>query len=311
MKVNRNPTKLPEFAGKPGESLQSFLNKIENGAAMGDWTPAYCRGQLYAQITGGALQYVDSLPDFEKRTYESLRAALRRRYEGDLERERSKEALRAVRRARNETLEDLGRRITELTRKAYPGSPERREEEGVYALRNAVSDKLSEQIVIQGYPTVDRCVEALARLECHQNHRNHARQARISQAEGAGEPQLQNRLSGGATQGPKRAPQSAPPARTAGPPQPTAVTVNPNDLKEVFAPILEDIRRGTRALTRSAHKDKPDRDAGPKGPGMGPSKERPCLKCQSTEHWAKECPNKANQGNDKGLVSGPRSQSSE
>lgn len=166
-------------------------------------------GQLYAQITGGALQYIDALPETERETYESLCEALRRRYEGELEREKWKEALRAVRRGRSEALEDLGRRITELTRKAYP--PERREEEGVCAMRQAVSDKMADQIVVQAYKTVDQCVIALSKLECHQEQRNRNRQAHISQGVSTSEPQ--GRTPGGATSGAKGGTQSAQPVR--------------------------------------------------------------------------------------------------
>ena len=69
---NRNQTSLPQFGGKPQESLQSFLNKIENGARLGAWDPEYKLSQLYAQLTGGALQYVDGLPESDKTTYERL-----------------------------------------------------------------------------------------------------------------------------------------------------------------------------------------------------------------------------------------------
>ena len=154
-KVNKNQVKLPRFSGK--ESLQSFLNQIDNAARLGAWDAEYKAGQLYAQLTGGALEHVDSLPIEDRMNYERLCAVLKDHYEGDLERDRSKEALRMCRRKRNETIDELGRRIKELTRKAHPA--DRREEEGVAAMKNAVSDKLSEQIVLQGYKTVDQCVE--------------------------------------------------------------------------------------------------------------------------------------------------------
>ena len=176
--------KLPAFTGKQGELLQSFPNKVENGARLGCWTPEYKRGQLYAQITGGALQYVDTLPPEETGDYDSLCAALRRRYEGDLEKEKCREALRTCRRGRSESLDDLAWQIRELTRKAYPA--DRREEEGIYALRNAVSDSLADHIVVQNYGTMDEAVMALSRLECHKDHRNRTRQARLLHQEEPG-----------------------------------------------------------------------------------------------------------------------------
>ena len=39
---NRNPVHLPKFSGK--ESLQGFLNQIDNAAEMGNWPEAYKAG---------------------------------------------------------------------------------------------------------------------------------------------------------------------------------------------------------------------------------------------------------------------------
>lgn len=65
---------------------------------------------------------------------------------------KSKEALHSVHQGPKETLEDLGRRITELTQKAY--RPNQHEEEGVYTFLGVALDKLSKKIVIQGYETL-------------------------------------------------------------------------------------------------------------------------------------------------------------
>ena len=180
-KVNKNSTRLPEFSGKVGESLQSFLNRLSNGARLGNWTPEYKAGQLYAQLAGGALRFADQLPKEEREDFDSLATALRKQYEGDLARERAREALRTIRRGRGETLEALGQRIHELVRIGHPG--EKRDAEGVFAFRDAVSDKLSEVIVCQGYTTVQQCVDVLSKLECHQDHRNRSRQAAVRSQE--------------------------------------------------------------------------------------------------------------------------------
>ncbi len=306
-KANKNQVKLPEFAGKPGESLQSFINKVENGARLGAWTPEYKMGQLYAQITGGALQYIDALPELERASYESLCAALRRRYEGELEREKSKEALRAVRRGRSEALEDLGRRITELTRKAYP--QERREEEGVCAMRQAVNDKMADQIVVQGYRTVDQCVIALSKLECHQEQRSRHRQAQSAQSASAGEPQ--GRTPGGATSGAQRGTQSAQAVRAVGQPAQVVLPATKDALRELFGPVLDQIKESALALDRSLRRERSDRTRGARGPGGGPSKDRPCTECGSADHWVADCPKakRRRSGNGRGLAPGSADQS--
>ena len=47
-KVNRKTMKLPTFAGKPGESLEAFLDKMEDAAEMMLWQDRFRAGQLYA-----------------------------------------------------------------------------------------------------------------------------------------------------------------------------------------------------------------------------------------------------------------------
>ena len=128
------------FSGKPNESLQSFLNKIRNGAKTGKWDDDYTHGQLYAQLQGAALQYVNSLPAGETDTYARLVQQLKSRFKGPLEQEKARELLRAIRRGRGETLESLALRIKDLARKGYPDASRRTYEE-LWAPRNTVSDK--------------------------------------------------------------------------------------------------------------------------------------------------------------------------
>ena len=176
-KINRNQVSLPKFSGT--ESLQGFINQLENAARLGNWTPDYLAGQLYAQLTGGALQFIDTKPAEQRGTYAALVTTLRDRYEGDLERDRSREQLRACRRRKNESLEDLASRIKELARKAY--TPDRREEKSVAAFRGAVSDKLSEVVIQQDLRTVDQCVTLLGKIEANTEGRQKEGKARVQQ----------------------------------------------------------------------------------------------------------------------------------
>merc|ERR1711893_506833 len=82
-RINRNQVTLPKFSG--AESLQGFLNQLENAVRLGNWTPDYLAGQLYAQLSGGALQFIDTKPAAQRETYTALVNTLRERYEGDLE----------------------------------------------------------------------------------------------------------------------------------------------------------------------------------------------------------------------------------
>ena len=309
-KRNRNQTSLPQFSGEAHESLQSFLNKIENGARLGSWDQEYKRGQLYAQLAGGALQYVDGLPEGEKDSYDRMAAMLRGRYEGELEREKSREALRMIRRGRGETLEELGRRIKELTRKAV--APERREEEGLIALRNALSDKQAELVVTQGYRTVDSCIEQLSKLECYQDHRaRHRQQHRLQQimevepeeemlppvssstmALGVKEGQLAQVRTGGAPAQPAQLIQPAPPVP---PVTPTADHLQ-LQTQELLKEMLKEMRKRPQpAPVPAKTAGKETKPGGGNGPPRRnwrtyPSADRPCELCGSPAHWKVHCP---------------------
>ena len=283
--MNRNPVKLPEFMGKPGESLQTFLNQMANGARLGAWTPEYPEGMLYAQLRGGALHYAESLPERDREDHGRFVAALRQQYEGGVARERAKESLRAIRRGRNESLADLDHRIAELARKAYPA--DQREEEGVLAVRNAVSDKLAEHIVLQRYRKMDECLNALTRLECHIEMRNR-NQARISQAvmkEDGTTPSQTNRA-------PSKVAQKAPaPPVDKVPPVANLVTVE--QLREALSEFQKDL---TDKLRRTEPRKRPHQPTG------GPSEDRLCNWCGAADHWARECPKRQRQGKDSGLA---------
>ena len=85
---NQNQVKLPKFSGKG--SLQSFINQLDNAALIGNWTKTSKARQYYAQLTDGALAYVDGRPPEDWTTFERLMDALREKYECKVKR-RSKE----------------------------------------------------------------------------------------------------------------------------------------------------------------------------------------------------------------------------
>ena len=163
-KKNRNPgITLMKFSGK--ESLQDFILQIENAARIGDWDEEHKGGRLYGQLVGSALRVANSLPDGLKNDFESVKRALHERFEGDLERDRCREALRACKRRKNESLLELSHRIVELARKAFP--PEQRDEEGVVAFRNALPEDLGRTLVADRPKTVDEAVDRVASLEVY------------------------------------------------------------------------------------------------------------------------------------------------
>ena len=163
-KRNRNPgVTLMKYSGK--ESLQDFLLQIENAARIGDWDQTHKGGRLYGQLIGSALRVANALPDRQRNDFEVLKRSLQDRFEGDLERDRCREALRACKRRRNESLMELSHRIMELARKAYP--PGQRDEEGVVAFRNALPEDLGRTLVTDRPNTVDEAVDRIASLEVY------------------------------------------------------------------------------------------------------------------------------------------------
>ena len=150
---------------------------------------------------------------------------------------------------------------------------------------------------------------ALAKLECHQEQRHRYRQARIVQGlEAEVVPLSQAGASVGHTPSAERATQSPQPVRAVSQTAQPFLAETQETLKDLFGPILEELRR---TLERAARPDRPERPREAQGQRGFPSKDRPCVVCGSAEHWAPDCSErkKQHQGNGKGLNPGSRGQS--
>ena len=167
-KQNQNQVQLPKYNGTG--NLRSFLNQLDNAAVLGHWTPEYKAGQCYAQLTEGALAFIDSRPSADRQTFDRLSEVLQEKYEGKVERQRAREGLRHCKQHEGETVDDLATRVKELARKAH-GEPDRQEEEALAALKRALPDTMAQTIVIQWYATVDECTQHLAELEALQEEK--------------------------------------------------------------------------------------------------------------------------------------------
>ena len=114
----------------------------------------YYASQCYAQLTGGALAFIDSRPSVDRQTFDRLAEVLQEKYEGKVERQRAREGLRRCKQREGETVDDLAIRVKEQARKAHV-EPDRQEEEALAALKRALPDTMAQTIVIQRYATVD------------------------------------------------------------------------------------------------------------------------------------------------------------
>ena len=83
---------------------------------LGHWTPEYKAGQCYAQLTRGALAFIDSRPSADRQTFDRLAEVLQEKYEGKVEQQRAREGLRHCKQREGETVEDLATRVKELAR---------------------------------------------------------------------------------------------------------------------------------------------------------------------------------------------------
>ena len=137
------------------------MNQLDNAAVLGHWTQEYKAGQYYAQLTGGALAFIDSRPRADRQTFDRLLEVLQEKYEGKVEQQRARDGLRRCKQKEGETLDDLATRVKELARKAHV-EPDRQEEEALAALKRALPDTMAQTIVIQRYATVDACTQHLA-----------------------------------------------------------------------------------------------------------------------------------------------------
>ena len=159
--TTRGVIKLPKFAGK--QPLDSFLNQVENAASMGNWDDTYTARQLYASLEGAAQQFVDGMPAQDRSNLRTLIDALRNRFDSEVEKGKARDALRYIKRRKGETIEDLCQRIKDLTKKAHAESA--REEEGLVALRTAVSEELGKLIITSNFTSMDKAMTELSRLD--------------------------------------------------------------------------------------------------------------------------------------------------
>ena len=325
-KRNRNPgVTLGRFTGK--EALQDFLLQVENAARIGDWDEMYKAGRLYGQLAGSALRVANALPEEQRQDYQMLKRALQDRFEGELQKDRSKEELRACRRRKGESLMELGHRITELARKAYTEG--QRDSEGVLAFRGAISEELGKVLVTARPRSVDEAIDIVAPLEVYlENNRQDKRQGVIRQVQEDPTPSVGQRGNGPmdtgrsgktnpATQRPKeggvnRGQLPPPRDQTAPPPANAPVTLTPQQV-EMIANQLErrfvqlygppagnpvPMMAGGTGQNRPALPPGPPNMGGPnwgRGPAGGPANpprpnRGPCFTCGSNSHWSRECP---------------------
>ena len=318
---NRNPgVVLPKYTGK--ETLQDFLLQVENAANLGEWDETYKAGRLYGQLAGSALRVANALSGEQRRSYPALVKVLQDRFEGEIERERCKEALRTCRRKKGESLMELGHRITELARKAY--SENQRDEEGVVAFRGAISEELGKVLVTDRPRTVDDAVDKVASLEVYlENNRQDRKHGVVRQLQ---EDPSSERTGGGVYEGKvnmigQKSGKGDGNKATSRPddkdrpigksnPNPQAFTLTPREIEmigeqvekrllQLWGPLLENAQAMGGPMRQSrpmAPQGPPNvgmqgRMAPPRGPNNGPGPRRgPCFTCGSETHWSRECP---------------------
>ena len=322
-KRNRNPgVVLPKFTGK--ETLQDFILQMENAASLGDWDEAHKAGRLYGQLAGSALRVANALPEGQRRSYQALIRALHDRFEGEIEKDRCKEALRTCRRRKGESLMELGHRIMELARKAY--SENQRDEEGVVAFRGAISEELGKVLVTDRPKTVDDAVDKIASLEVYlENTRQDRKHGVIRQiqedsssfqngSKGVRGKENKTNLSknenGERNKGAPRQEHKGQPMERQNP-NPQALMLTPRQIEmigeqvekrmlQLWGPMMGN-RQPVGGPTGPPPPLLPQGPPMRSGPiGGPPNGQRPnrgsCFTCGSDTHWSRECPMKNGPG---------------
>ena len=242
-------------------------------------------------------------------------------------------------RRRGESLEDLEQRIKELTRKAF--SADRREEEGLVALQNAVSEEQAKQIFLGQYKTMGEAVRQLSKVENFLQHRTHKGGVRTIQEAPTStvQPTASAKASGGTAGGAPKvntiSAQSSPTSSDLSRLQ-DRMDKGLDELRQMFRQHMnsQSSKQGSPRRSRSKARSNgyrraqseartaTTRDTKQREPLGGPSQERPCLYCKSPDHWLADCtakgvggfrrkikPRRLNmQGNGDGLSLGPKAQ---
>ena len=279
---------------------------MDNLAEMGNWTPSYKRGQIYNHLEGAALLCIENCPEDEVATCQGLCAALRRRYEGDVAREKARDALRTIKRRKNETPEDLGTRIQGYTRVGYPES--QREEEGVRAFRLAMQDQsLQDQMILMRFDTVEDCVNAVSKVECNRDQVNRQRQAvRLCQVAVESPTPTPSKKEKGSYGGASLAAVAPAPGFAQTPVQMPKQGAEPSQAEKdaIWRTYINNVIHDQQAGCS------PHREGGPYKQKEWPSPGRPCHICSSPNHWKVSCPlRNENRGNGRGLDPGSKGQS--
>ena len=304
VKPDRPVPNLPSFYGKAGDSLRSFLTRMEISRKVGHWTDEHMHGQVMLCLKGAAFQYVTSLPEEQYTTWAQLQEVLIRKYEGKFARQDAKDRLQVVKRLDKESAEALGQRVKELARVAYPGNQESQDSEGVCAFRKALNQRtLSDTIIAQRCQTVDDCVDRVTELERTWEMDGRAKpviRIRQIQEEEPKDPKPPKKNKGIQKAKAKVVPPPPKPGSTI-PPLMANPMVPPS---HAFPPMSrEELERFQRNVEYMRWNDKRNREY-----GFGPSEIRPCATCGSPTHWREDCPQKGapqgpnrRQGNERGL----------
>ena len=101
-------------------SIESYLQQYEAVCALNDWGDEEAALNLFASVKGAALDTLAEAPAGARTSYAALRFILLKRFDTLSNENRSRGALRARKRRRNESFVELAQDISRLMRKANP-----------------------------------------------------------------------------------------------------------------------------------------------------------------------------------------------
>lgn len=148
---NKLKVKVREYDGST--PLEEYLTHFERVARINRWNEQELADYLYVALKGPALELVSTLPERDQSDYGSIVNALNRRFSTARQYSRYRAELNSCKRKSGESMPELGQRIRQLVRRAYPESSIAFQEDfAIECFKNSLDDVDLKKVIVQSKP---------------------------------------------------------------------------------------------------------------------------------------------------------------
>ena len=168
--MTSRPVAIPEvFTGEGSQSWSDWQDHFDSVAEVNGWNAADKKKWVRARLTGRAATAMRRLSDTDKASFDTICAALKKRFEPECRKEVYMAEFQAKKKRRNEDWASFGEDLKTLVEKAYPSlQAEAQELLALNQLLSQIEDPQLSFAVRQRAPaTVDAAVAAVLEMETY------------------------------------------------------------------------------------------------------------------------------------------------